>query len=205
MRGARLHLRKAASPPHGDALHPARASRSGALSVRDAKRAIIALLRTWYQADGSMKVQVPKKGGIMNRTETYSGSAEKDRSRMARDIDTWAGNGLATILAGLAIAAGVIGLLVAFGQINEDNANSFEDGMIWLIGGVLLAITANVFRREHHVVDPSSYGTRQPLQGGSEGRGYSSSFDDERHTGSGMAHDEDVRRDDILKREGRNK
>jgi hypothetical protein len=141
----------------------------------------------------------------MNRTETYSGSAGKDRSRMARDIDTWAGNGLATILAGLAIAAGVIGLLVAFGQINEDATNPFQDGMIWLISGVILGITANVFRREHHVVDPSSYSVRQPLQGGSEGRGYSAGFDDEPHTGTSMAHDEDVRRDDILKREGRNR
>jgi hypothetical protein len=124
---------------------------------------------------------------------------------MARDIDTWAGNGLATILAGLAVAAGVIGLLVAFGQINEDATNSFQDGLVWMISGIILGITANVFRREHHVVDPSDVAMRQPLQGGSEGRGYSSSFDDETHTGSAETHDESMRRDDISKREGRNR
>jgi len=124
---------------------------------------------------------------------------------MAKDIDTWAGNGLATILAGLAIAAGVVGLLVAFGQINEDATNPFQDGLVWMISGVILGITANVFRREHHVVDPSDVSmARQPLQGGSEGRSYSS-FDDEPDTGSAATHDESMRRDDILKREGRNR
>lgn len=137
----------------------------------------------------------------MNRTETYGGSTRRDRSRMAKDIDTWAGNGLATILAGFAIAAGVIGLLVAFGQINEDATNPFQDGLIWMISGVILGITANVFRREHHVVDPSDVAVR-PLQGGSEGRGYSS-LDDEPLTGSGMVHDQSTH-DDLPKRERRN-
>ncbi|MEX0749200.1 MAG: hypothetical protein WD359_00190 [Dehalococcoidia bacterium] len=145
----------------------------------------------------------------MNRTEAYSGSVRKDRSRTAKDVDTWLGNGLATILSGLAIAAGVIGLLVAFGQINEDATNSFQDGIVWLLGGVILGITANVFRREHHVVDPDLTALRQPLQGGSEGRGYDSSFDAEPRTGSGMrpdvTPDEPMRSDDIRKREGRNR
>jgi hypothetical protein len=63
MRVARLHLRKALSPPYGDALHPTGSltRAANALSVRDAKRAILTLLRTWYRAGGSMKVQVPKK------------------------------------------------------------------------------------------------------------------------------------------------
>ena len=86
----------------------------------------------------------------MNRTETYR---ETHRPNMMKDIDTWLGNSLALILACLAVAAGVIGMLVAFEYINENNTNPFEDGMIWLVGGVILAISANAFRREHHIAD----------------------------------------------------
>jgi hypothetical protein len=73
--------------------------------------------------------------------------------RTAKDLETWLGNSLATILAGLAVAAGVVGMLMAFGYINEDSTNPFQDGMVWMVGGLILAISANVFRREHHVVD----------------------------------------------------
>jgi hypothetical protein len=116
-----------------------------------------------------------------------------------KDLDTWAGNSLATILAGLAIAAGVIGLLVAFGQINEDATNSFQDGMVWMVAGLILGITANVFRREHHVVDADLSGLRQPLSGGSEQRGY----DEPRSTGarSNVTREEFMHRDDELNRE----
>jgi hypothetical protein len=41
-----------------------------------------------------------------------------------------------------------------FGYIREGNINPFEDGIVWLVSGLILAITANAFRREHHVVDP---------------------------------------------------
>jgi hypothetical protein len=147
---------------------------------------------------------------------------------MAKDLDTWLGNSLATILAGLAVAAGVIGLLVAFGYINDDAATPFEDGLVWMISGIILAIAANVFRREHHVVDADLRGLRQqPLSGGSEGVAYDTSRGSEgqRHdemgarSGSGTL-DEDVRqhsgnlgestraddiRDDIRHREGRNR
>jgi hypothetical protein len=142
---------------------------------------------------------------------------------MAKDLDTWLGNSLATILAGLAVAAGVIGLLVAFGYINDDAATPFEDGLVWMIGGIILAISANVFRREHHVVDADFRDYRQPLAGGSEGVGYDTSRASERHeleprSGSGTldddarrrsgtmgqsSHPDDIR-DDIRHREGRN-
>jgi hypothetical protein len=103
----------------------------------------------------------------------YSGQTSRDRGRTVKDIDTWAGNSLAVILAGLAVAAGVIGMLVAFGQINDDAERPFEDGMIWMVGGIILAIAANVFRREHHVVDANlSAPMNRPLEGGSMGRGY---------------------------------
>jgi hypothetical protein len=84
----------------------------------------------------------------MQRSET-----REIRHYRARDWETWLGNSLATILAGLAVAAGVIGMLMAFGYINEDSTNAFQDGMIWMVGGLIMAICANVFRREHHVVD----------------------------------------------------
>jgi H+/Cl- antiporter ClcA len=75
----------------------------------------------------------------------------------AKDIETWLANSLATILAAAAIVLGVIGLLVAFGYLNGDNSvNHFQDGMVWLVLGVISGIAANVFRREHHVVDANS-------------------------------------------------
>ena len=84
------------------------------------------------------------------KTETYT----ERRTGMMKDVDTWLGNSLAFILAALAVTAGVIGMLVAFEYINEGNANPFEDGMVWLVGGIVLAISANAFRREHHITDP---------------------------------------------------
>jgi hypothetical protein len=150
----------------------------------------------------------------MNRTETYSGYREgqKDRSRVMKDADAWVGNSLATILGGLAVASGVLGLLVAFGYINDGATNSFQDGMVWLISGIILAIAGNVFRREHHVVDSDLYRSpdTRPLAGGSEGRMYDrSSFDDVDDepgpTTSGTEGDVRTRsestRDDILRRE----
>ncbi len=69
-----------------------------------------------------------------------------------KDAETWIANSLATLLAALAITAGVIGLLVAFGYINGDNSvNHFQDGMVWLVSGIVLGLSANVFRREHHI------------------------------------------------------
>lgn len=88
----------------------------------------------------------------MNRTEYRE--THTPGTRMLKDLDTWVGNSLALILSGLAVASGVIGMLVAFSYIREDNINPFEDGIVWLVSGLILAITANAFRREHHVVDP---------------------------------------------------
>jgi uncharacterized protein YrrD len=76
------------------------------------------------------------------------------RTRQARGITgdsiTWLGNGLAVLLSVLAIAAGVVGVLVAFDVIGNAE-EPFEDGMAWLLGGVVLSLAANVFRREHHL------------------------------------------------------
>jgi hypothetical protein len=87
----------------------------------------------------------------MNRAETQH--TRYGRTTSAKDLETWLGNSLATILAGLAVAGGVIGLLMVFGYINKDSTNPFQDGMAWMVGGLIMAICANVFRREHHVVD----------------------------------------------------
>ena len=102
----------------------------------------------------------------MARTDTYSGYEGRDRGRTMKDLDIWLGNSLATILAGLAVASGVIGLLVAFGYLNDDAATPFEDGIIWMLGGLILGICANVFRREHHVVDVNG-GALRAAAGGS--------------------------------------
>jgi len=130
----------------------------------------------------------------MNRTETYSGFTAKDRSRAVKDLDIWVANSLATILAGLGIASGIIGLLVAFGYINGDAVNSFQDGMVWMVGGLILTIAANVFRREHHLIDSDSLAGR-PLSGGSMGRGYSDPPLDDRARSEGTH--ADVRRTNL--------
>jgi uncharacterized protein YrrD len=72
-------------------------------------------------------------------------------ARSGSDVMTWAGNAAATLLAGLAIASGVIGMLVAFDEIGG-STEPFRDGLIWLLGGVILALAAHAFRREHHLV-----------------------------------------------------
>lgn len=89
----------------------------------------------------------------MNRTSTHNTTVRHEsRGEMA----TWAGNSLAMIAAIAGIAAGVIGFLMAFGYINDDTLTPFEDGMTWLLGGLVVAIVANIFRREHHIVDSLS-------------------------------------------------
>jgi FtsH-binding integral membrane protein len=75
-------------------------------------------------------------------------------SRLMKDLDAWVGNSLALILSVLAIANGAIGMLVAFSYVNENATNPFQDGIVWLVAGLILAVTANAFRREHHVIDP---------------------------------------------------
>src|SRR2546423_1069058 len=88
--------------------------------------------------------------------QTHTGGMQK-AEHTAKDVETWLANSLATLLAASAIVLGVIGLLVAVGYINGDNStNHFNDGMVWLVLGVICGIAANVFRREHHVVDPNA-------------------------------------------------
>jgi hypothetical protein len=78
------------------------------------------------------------------------------REESKGDMMTWAGNTLATVGAAVGVGAGAIGLLMAFGYINEGSVKPFSDGMTWLLGGLVVAIVANVFRREHHIVDEHS-------------------------------------------------
>lgn len=86
---------------------------------------------------------------------THSGMARSEN--MTKDMETWVANSLATLLSVAAVVLGVIGLLVAFGYLNGDNSvNHFQDGMVWLVLGLITGIVANVFRREHHVVDAGS-------------------------------------------------
>jgi hypothetical protein len=52
-------------------------------------------------------------------------------------------------------------MLVAFDYIDTSVNTPFDNGMIWLVSALVLAISANVFRREHHIFDPKSEYTRQ--------------------------------------------
>ena len=81
---------------------------------------------------------------------------ETRRTSFVSDVETWLGNMLATLLAAAAIACGVIGFFVAFDYIDTSVNTPFDNGMIWLVSGLVLAISANVFRREHHIVEPKS-------------------------------------------------
>ena len=81
---------------------------------------------------------------------------EHRRTGFASDVETWLGNTLATLLAVGGIACGVIGMLVAFDFIDTSVNTPFDNGIIWLVSGLVLALSANVFRREHHIVDPGS-------------------------------------------------
>ena len=83
----------------------------------------------------------------MQRTDTLNG---RRRPQLA-DLATWIATGLATLLTVLAIAAGVIGFLVGLGRIG-DSSQPFDDGLIWMTGAVLLAVSAHIFRRERHLV-----------------------------------------------------
>jgi hypothetical protein len=84
----------------------------------------------------------------MNRSETYGSNA---KARAAKDTETMVGNGIASLLALLALGLAALGLLVGFDVINVENP--FESGALWLGSGVVSGLAANVFRREHHILD----------------------------------------------------
>lgn len=88
--------------------------------------------------------------------EMNSTYREPKRTTFASDVETWLGNTLATLLAVGGIACGVIGMLVAFTYIDTSVNTPFDNGIVWLVSGLILGISANVFRREHHIVDPKS-------------------------------------------------
>lgn len=79
-----------------------------------------------------------------------------------QELERWVGNSLATLLAASSIVLGVIGLLLAFGYINDENSvNHFNDGLVWLTLALILGLTANIFRREHPIVDDRDLMTRR--------------------------------------------
>lgn len=94
----------------------------------------------------------------MNRTETYRRD-NTERARMAKDAETMLGNSLATILAVAAGALAVIGLLVGFEIIGTDRP--FENGLLWLASAITTGLCANVFRREHHILDEDEVRRRE--------------------------------------------
>lgn len=85
----------------------------------------------------------------MNRTETYG--RQGDKARMAKDAETMLGNSFATILAITSGVLAALGLLVGFDIIDVERP--FESGLLWLASGVVAGLCANVFRREHHIID----------------------------------------------------
>src|SRR5438128_11333165 len=83
-----------------------------------------------------------------------------ETSRVAKDVETWLGNTLALIFSALAVAGAVIGWFVAMGYLSTaQNLTDFEGGMVWFVGAIVLGIVANVFRREHHIVDADTVDT----------------------------------------------
>ena len=104
----------------------------------------------------------------MSRAGTYGDGDVRHRgSAVAKDIETWLANSLATLLAGFGVAGGVVGFFVAMGYADHPNSlTDFDAGLVWMFGGLILAVAGNVFRREHHVVDPkevepSTYGSSE--------------------------------------------
>ena len=87
---------------------------------------------------------------------TNTGYQGQKRSTFASDVETWLGNMLATLLAAGGVACGVIGMFVAFEYIDTSVNTPFDNGIVWLVSGLILGITANVFRREHHIVEPKT-------------------------------------------------
>jgi hypothetical protein len=130
----------------------------------------------------------------MNKAQTAS-------SRRAKDADVVVGNSLATIGVATAATLGVIGLLVGFDIIDTDRP--FENGLLWLASGLIAALCANAFRREHHVIDVDEqrlrgdmmYTEGRPLSGGAE-RSTSSSrmYDTERGSQPGRGTTDDMQR-----------
>ena len=109
----------------------------------------------------------------MNR----SGSYETTRQRF-RDYDREqeGGSNLAVkegevvlmnmIAVGLALGAlalFIVGMLIGTGVINSTATPVIrvEHGAIWLLGAISLGVTAAIFRREHHIVDPKEYEYRE--------------------------------------------
>jgi hypothetical protein len=85
----------------------------------------------------------------MNRTDTQT--YRRNNTRSAKDTETVVGNSLAMLIAAAAAALAAVGLLVGFDVIS--NENPFENGLLWLASAITTGLCANVFRREHHIID----------------------------------------------------
>jgi FtsH-binding integral membrane protein len=75
-------------------------------------------------------------------------------TRRTKDAETVLGNSIASIAATAAVVLAVLGLLVGFDIL--DNDLPFQNGLVWLISGIIVATLANVFRREHHIAEDTS-------------------------------------------------
>ena len=60
----------------------------------------------------------------MSRAQSYGSDVRRSTGGMAKDVETWLANSLATILAGAGIAGGVIGWFVAMGYVDRRFAES---------------------------------------------------------------------------------
>ena len=109
----------------------------------------------------------------MNRSGSYSYDAGErrryqerggqDYNRKAVITEVWAMNMIAIGLALAALALFVVGMIVGTGVTSNTNSAVIQaqQGAVWLLGAISLAITAAIFRREHHVVDPEEYEYRE--------------------------------------------
>lgn len=84
-------------------------------------------------------------------------------SEAAKEAEVVTMNLIAIGLALGALALFVVGMLVGTGVSSSTNTAivQWQEGSIWLLGAFSLALTAAIFRREHHIVNPKSMMERE--------------------------------------------
>ena len=89
----------------------------------------------------------------------YERGSERGGSNLAaKEGEVVMMNLIAIGLALGALALFIVGMLVGTGvHSSTDTALvQWQEGSIWLLGAFSLALTAAIFRREHHIVDPTA-------------------------------------------------
>ncbi|HEX5478757.1 MAG TPA: hypothetical protein VFY79_03460 [Dehalococcoidia bacterium] len=113
----------------------------------------------------------------MNRSGSYEATSrrryserEYDRSSehggsniAAKEGEVVMMNLIAIGLALGAVALFIVGMLVGTGVSSSTDTAivQWQEGSIWLLGAFSLALTAAIFRREHHIVDPTRSSERE--------------------------------------------